>query len=100
LERFEARGEITVRSILIAIVASASLAATVHAASAVEPEPIEYPWCAHYSGDGGGGNNCGFSTLEQCRATVSGIGGSCDPNPFYRPPDRKPGRQKRNTRSN
>ena len=27
-----------------------------------------YPWCAFYSGDGGGGTNCGFLTLEQCRA--------------------------------
>ena len=28
---------------------------------------IEYPWCAVYSAKGGG-TNCGFSTLEQCRA--------------------------------
>jgi len=46
---------------------------------------IEYPWCAVYSGDAGGASNCGFSTIEQCRATVSGIGGSCEPNQFYRP---------------
>ena len=44
---------------------------------------IEYPWCAQYSGDEGGGRNCGFSTLEQCRATISGIGGFCEPNLFY-----------------
>jgi len=44
---------------------------------------IEYPWCAQYSGAGDGGRNCGFSTLEQCRATVSGIGGFCEPNLFY-----------------
>jgi hypothetical protein len=44
---------------------------------------IYYPWCANYSGDMGGASNCGFSTLEQCRATISGIGGFCDPNPFY-----------------
>ena len=44
---------------------------------------IEYPWCAQYSSEDGGGRNCGFSTLEQCRATVSGIGGSCEPNLFY-----------------
>ena len=43
----------------------------------------EYPWCAQYSGEDGGGRNCGFSTLEQCRATVSGIGGFCEPNLFY-----------------
>ena len=45
---------------------------------------IEYPWCAQYGGgDNGGGRNCGFSTLEQCRATVSGMGGFCEPNLFY-----------------
>jgi uncharacterized protein DUF3551 len=44
-----------------------------------------YPWCAFYSGDGSGGTNCGFLTLEQCRATVSGIGGFCGPNQFYNP---------------
>ena len=44
---------------------------------------IYYPWCANYCC--GGGSNCGFSTIEQCRATISGIGGFCDPNPFYTP---------------
>ena len=44
---------------------------------------IEYPWCAQYSGRGGGSRNCGFSTIEQCRATVNGIGGFCEPNLFY-----------------
>jgi hypothetical protein len=42
-------------------------------------------WCAQYSGRGGGGTNCGFFTLQQCRATVSGIGGFCVPNQFYNP---------------
>lgn len=45
-----------------------------------------YPWCADYSaGNAGGGTNCGFLTIEQCRATVSGIGGFCVPNQFYNP---------------
>ncbi len=47
---------------------------------------IEYPWCAVYGGDMGGASNCGFSTIAQCMATVSGIGGSCEPNQFYHPP--------------
>lgn len=34
-------------------------------------------WCAAYHN---GSQNCGFSTLDQCRATVSGVGGSCIPN--------------------
>lgn len=46
---------------------------------------IEYPWCAQYGSMGDGGRNCGFSTLEQCMATVSGIGGFCQPNQFYNP---------------
>jgi len=40
-----------------------------------------YPWCAQYSGNFGG-RNCGFSTLQQCRATVSGVGGFCIKNPM------------------
>ena len=42
-------------------------------------------WCAQYSGKAGGATNCGFFTIEQCRATVSGIGGFCVPNQFYNP---------------
>ena len=42
-------------------------------------------WCAEYSGEAGGATNCGFFTIEQCRATVSGIGGFCVPNQFYNP---------------
>ncbi len=35
-------------------------------------------WCAIYNaGDGGGGVNCGFYTLQQCRDTISGAGGTC-----------------------
>jgi hypothetical protein len=44
---------------------------------------IEYPWCGQYSGGAsGGGRNCGFSTIEQRCATISGIGGFCVPNLF------------------
>jgi hypothetical protein len=42
-------------------------------------------WSAQYSGTAGGGTNCGFFTIEQCRATVSSIGGFCVPNQFYNP---------------
>ena len=42
-------------------------------------------WCAHSRGGrfGGGGTNCYFVTLAQCRAAVSGVGGFCVPNNFY-----------------
>jgi hypothetical protein len=56
------------------------------AARAYEKPYDPYPWCAEYWGDrGGGGTNCGFLTLEQCRAAVSGVGGYCEPNQFYNP---------------
>src|SRR6516225_2153604 len=40
-----------------------------------------------------GATNCGFLTIEQCRATVSGIGGFCVPNQFYNP--RRPAKDTR-----
>jgi Protein of unknown function (DUF3551) len=37
-------------------------------------------------GDSGlGASNCGFLTIEQCRATVSGGSSFCVPNQFYNP---------------
>lgn len=44
---------------------------------------IQYPWCAEYGGRDYSGTNCGFTTLAQCRANVSGIGGFCYENPAY-----------------
>ncbi|MEI9805226.1 MAG: DUF3551 domain-containing protein [Pseudolabrys sp.] len=55
----------------------------------------EYPWCAQYGGDDQGGRNCGFSTYEQCMATVSGMGGGCERNLFYSGAATKPSRARR-----
>jgi hypothetical protein len=41
-------------------------------------------WCAFY-GTGFSGRNCGFYSFEQCRASVSGIGGFCQPNNWTNP---------------
>ncbi len=65
-----------------ALFALAALAASQLIAPAAGAETY-YPWCANYGGEMGGAGNCGFSSLEQCMATVSGIGGSCAPNRFY-----------------
>ena len=68
------------RSIMILAIATAATVSTgAHAQKPYDP----YRWCAVYSGRGGGATNCGFITLAQCRATVSGIGGFCEPNQFY-----------------
>ena len=43
-----------------------------------------YPWCAIYN-MGDASYNCGFVTHDQCMASVSGIGGLCEPNTQYQP---------------
>jgi Protein of unknown function (DUF3551) len=53
-----------------------------------------YKWRAVYN-VGDSAYNCGFVTAEQCRATVSGIGGFCEPNQFYNGPDTKPAKRAR-----
>ena len=42
-----------------------------------------YRWCAEDGGARGGGTNCYFVTIEQCRAAISGNGGFCVPNNLY-----------------
>jgi hypothetical protein len=43
-----------------------------------------FPWCAQYA-DRSGITECAFTSIEQCLATVRGIGGSCVQN-WYPPP--------------
>jgi Protein of unknown function (DUF3551) len=69
--------------VLSTLVGTAALMSTPARSYVMPYDP--YPWCAVYGGRGGGGTNCGFLTIEQCRATVSGIGGFCAPNQFYNP---------------
>jgi Protein of unknown function (DUF3551) len=41
------------------------------------------PWCFSESGrEGSGAVSCTFYSYQQCLATLSGIGGSCVPNPY------------------
>jgi hypothetical protein len=62
------------------------MAALPSSARAYEMPYDPYPWCAFYSGGAGfSASNCGFLTLEQCRAAISGVGGFCEPNQFYNP---------------
>jgi hypothetical protein len=51
-------------------------------------EAQNYPWCAYYNFLQGGATNCGFVTWQQCQAAISGVGGSCGPNPQYQPAPR------------
>jgi hypothetical protein len=54
------------------------LAATTVLAAASAAPAAAAQYCAFYTSDGG---NCGFTSLQQCSATVSGVGGFCFASP-------------------
>jgi hypothetical protein len=69
--------------------------------SVVRADP--YRWCAVFGSQHGGATSCYSVTLEQCMATVSGVGGFCTPNNFYdgkpvRTPEDGPERRSRPAR--
>jgi hypothetical protein len=86
--------EKTMRFIRLLLPALAIAAMFVPPESQADP----YKWCAQYGGRGGGGRNCGFVTWEQCMATVSGIGGFCEPNQFYTGPEPQRRKARKRTR--
>lgn len=53
----------------------------------------DYPWCGIYAKDGD--VHCFFTSLEQCMATVSGIGGFCQRNTTLAPAAAVPNAHKR-----
>jgi Protein of unknown function (DUF3551) len=59
------------------------LLATIMLAPAAQAQ--NYPWCARY-GTPYDDTSCGFTSYEQCMASVSGIGGFCERNDTYKPP--------------
>lgn len=67
------------RSMRFVLAAGAALATYAPATGQADP----YKWCAQYGATDDLGRNCGFLTYEQCRAAISGVGGICQPNPFY-----------------
>jgi hypothetical protein len=84
----------TMRRIMSAAILAGAVAALGLSAMPAAKAEVQYPWCAYYTGaDGDGGTNCGFTTLAQCRAAISGAGGICDRNPMY--PEPRPERRRR-----
>jgi Protein of unknown function (DUF3551) len=53
----------------------------VTAGGGTRTEAQNYPWCADYAGFGS--QNCGFTTIQQCMAALSGNGGFCNANTQY-----------------
>jgi hypothetical protein len=44
-----------------------------------DADAVSNRWCASSPKRS---ENCGYATLDQCRAQVLGLGGFCRPNPF------------------
>src|SRR5205085_3653708 len=57
---------------ILTVLGAAALALTINAGGAKAAA-----WCAYYDADT---YNCGFYTYGQCLATISGVGGYCQPN--------------------
>ena len=70
----------------------AALSAPMLFLAAVPPAAAEiiYPVCMA-GGYDSGALHCDYTDLDQCRATASGIGGSCTLNPYYYPAPQAPG---------
>lgn len=74
------------RLILASLAAAiAILTVNVESASAQAGNPTR-PYCLRDGVMGGGSWDCSYYSMQQCRATASGAGGSCQPNPWYTGP--------------
>ncbi len=62
------------------------IAATLASETAASAQSAgSYPWCAiYYTIDSNGTPSCSFDTRQQCMETISGIGGFCVENQYYR----------------
>jgi hypothetical protein len=72
-----------------------TVAADVQSASAAT---APRPWCVRDGSFGQGSWDCTYHNLQQCLASASGNGGSCEQNPKYRGPPREPRRSTRERR--
>ncbi|MBI3435630.1 MAG: DUF3551 domain-containing protein [Proteobacteria bacterium] len=86
--------------VLAALYAAGMLGAGMFGVPAQAASEIPYRWCAEMGDHEGNMTNCYFATLQQCQWAVSGNGGFCRENAFYRPgpergPGRRPGRDRR-----
>ena len=69
------------KKIALMLAAASALAAPTLISSTTGAEAIEYPYCLSYTeGWGGYVERCDYSTMDQCRASASGVAGGCAAN--------------------
>ena len=90
--------KIPMRRVALAILAILSVSAA-GPAGAQKYDP-DFPFCMHiYDRFTTPYEDCSYYTLAQCRASASGRGFICDPNPYYLGPPVLPGRHARHHHS-
>jgi Protein of unknown function (DUF3551) len=72
---------------ILAVMAAAQVQS---ASAATAPRP----WCVRDGSFGRGSWDCTYHTFQQCLASASGNGGSCEQNPNYRGPQKQPRRSR------
>ena len=74
------------RLILASLAAAITiLSVNVETASAQPGNPYR-PYCLRDGIGGSGSWDCSYYSMQQCLATQHGVGGSCQPNPWYQGP--------------
>jgi uncharacterized protein DUF3551 len=75
--------------LILASLAAVIAVLTVNAGAAnAQPGNPHRPYCLRDGVNGAGTWDCSYYSMSQCRATASGAGGSCQPNPWYVGPRR------------
>jgi hypothetical protein len=71
----------TRRPVIVLFLIAAALPGETQTSNAQSPH--SYPWCSISSGNASGTMSCYYNTLQQCMATLSGIGGNCVERPYH-----------------
>ena len=77
--------------VILASLAAAIAILTVSAPQTASAQPGNptRPYCLRDGINGAGMWDCSYYSMQQCLATASGAGGSCQPNPWYIGPVRR-----------
>src|SRR5262245_49934896 len=73
--------EAVMRTIPLVLMTFVALSLSTSLSAAAPRNGANGTFCANY-GTGHSGIDCSFTSFEQCRATVAGVYGFCQPNPY------------------
>jgi hypothetical protein len=77
------------RLILASLAAAIAILTVNVETSSAQPGNPTRPYCLRDGINGAGMWDCSYYSMQQCLATASGNGGTCQPNPWYIGPVRR-----------